>query len=645
MTSNPLNTVFLKLWLDEGKVKGRCWSGYQPLNPTQINGLELGPADKLSIKSSPTESYPLQSLVKALITSEIADLERIFRERVQIELGGHLYEQTLGKLGLYDTERDIDLRIITDDEHLARLPWPLLCHRGVFLTSKGWRISLCVNSDEMVDLAELPPLPTMLMVAPAPPTLQDTDGDKHERDIHQLLGKHAPGPAAAFRRARTFKAFREAVRGSSFDIIYYYGHGVGNTHRSRLLFETEDGKGHQEMAMSDFVGALAEAERPPLIAYLNCCQGDSGGLLGAGRQIGSLVPCVVSNRAVAGVAPAQKQAAAFWDQVINQGFSPERAVAQNYLRTGDLGFSRMKPHWFTPVIHTRYRQWKSNPCRPARDRVADPHWRLEVDRVDQFGRVSLLTREMVQNRKPRALAFLWFGEEGQGMQHFHDRLESKLYEHLVDSTITLSKPVRWPEYGLEGRRDITFRSFEEKLVEAFDVTHPDQLDARIRREAGAQKAVVVMNHPHVISAKTMHPVQLLDYFQWWDDHVCRHLKEDHHFFVLGISFQTNDAYAFQKALLKRGFDDLEYRHLVVNVLQPLECVKRRDLNDFIKRHNIPINPRKKSTWLDYLMKKTKGRYEATLDELERLLADDFTLAEAELGARESSSDLDDFGMD
>ena len=31
--------------------------------------------------------------------------------------------------------------------------------------------------------------------------------------------------------------------------------------------------------------------------------------------------------------------------------SPHRAVARNYQQLGDIGLDRIKPYWFTPVLH------------------------------------------------------------------------------------------------------------------------------------------------------------------------------------------------------------------------------------------------------------------------------------------------------
>ena len=66
----------------------------------------------------------------------------MFEERGQVTLGKYLWDETLGKLDRYAALSDVDLRILTDDEHLASLPWPLLMRGEVFVTTDGWTISL-----------------------------------------------------------------------------------------------------------------------------------------------------------------------------------------------------------------------------------------------------------------------------------------------------------------------------------------------------------------------------------------------------------------------------------------------------------------------------------------------------------------------
>jgi hypothetical protein len=80
----------------------------------------------------------------------------------------------------------------------------------------------------------------------------------------------------------------------------------------------------------------------------------------------------------------------------------------------------------TPVFHCHYDQWKANHPKPASRLERDPHWSLKLDRVRQFGQVFYQTSQMLQEHKPRSLAYIWYGQEGQGVDLFHKRLKFEL---------------------------------------------------------------------------------------------------------------------------------------------------------------------------------------------------------------------------
>jgi len=645
-----VKTVFLELLTKETpegvRCVGRCWED-NPHDAVTLEDLRLGPLDTVAISDPKpphkSRDYSLGQLVLALIEFRPSDLEIAFQERGQITLGQYLWQQTLGRLDRYRLARDVDLRIVTEDEDVARLPWPLLARRGVFLVAEGWTISLVSRPQGLEDI-ELPPLPRILMVAPQPESQDLTQRDEHISEFQRLLRVCDARAASAdrFRVVFSWEDFQEAVAGDGYDIVYYYGHGTGTLNRSRLLLESREATGHVEIAVSDMADCLRAAARTPLLAYVNCCQGDAGGLLGAGWQLGVVVPCVVTNRTVAGVTPARAQAIAFWRDVLLRGVDPRLAVARNYGHPGDSASDRSAAHWFTPVLHANYGGWSANPPKRVADQRYDPHWMLKVDRTKQWGELTLKVRDMILERKPRARAFLWFGEEGQGMRHFQERLEVELHQHVDDVVVTSYRP-RWPAYyANETEHRFSVRAFEEMLWEAFEVQGLDQICARVRHDATSRSAVVVLNHPHVTSLRDMDPDLLQDYLLWWDRHVVHKLEEPWHQFVLGFSFQPKNTKKFEDALSRR-YDALEFEHMVLDVLLPLESIKRKDLVDFLRGHNIYIPERRKETFLDYIMQRTEGRYEATLLELEKLVIEGYAeLVEAE--AEAETDPEEDWGM-
>ena len=155
------------------------------------------------------------------------------------------------------------------------------------------------------------------------------------------------------------------------EIVYYYGHGVGNEDRTRLLF-ADDAGAAREVPVADLALCLRRMPRPPLMVYVNCCLGDAAGFLGVGRQVGDFVPAVLTNRTVATIQAAQAQAMAFWESVLLRGVPPHLATARLYGRLTDLELSTADVRWLTPVLHCRYSTWRANPPTPPEPPTSRP---------------------------------------------------------------------------------------------------------------------------------------------------------------------------------------------------------------------------------------------------------------------------------
>jgi hypothetical protein len=126
----------------------------------------FAPQAKVEIKGN---SFQLQALSKALIGYHENDFGLVFDARGQREIGRPLIDQTVGRLGEADLTRlrrssDVEVRVITDDEHIMRLPWILMADKKIFLSNEGWSISFSSRREAVS--AELPPSPKMLFAAP-----------------------------------------------------------------------------------------------------------------------------------------------------------------------------------------------------------------------------------------------------------------------------------------------------------------------------------------------------------------------------------------------------------------------------------------------------------------------------------------------
>ncbi len=606
-----LNRHFVEISNDRGKYRARVHDG-DPMRGQVLSSLAIGP------EVAPFAELPdtLGSLIERLIAFDSEFITRVLDERLQLELGRYLYDQIFGQLEERNlpTEANVEVEILTQDEHAARLPWVLLARSGRFLSATGWAITMGQAGIEHED-SLLPPSPKMLVVIPQPAGLRDTHAEAHLEDLELMLvsADHLFGQGRHLRVATTWSDFCRLAGDFRPHLLYYYGHGSGDRRTSRLIFAKNAAGQPLDVPVADVAHVLCQAPVPPLIAYVNCCLGDAGGLLGVGWQLGEVVPAVLTNRAVAFIETARQQAMQFWRAVLLNGASPHGAIAEMYRHLGDMGLGFRDARWMTPVLYRHYDQWESHPPR-SRNRIDDPHWHVKLDRVRQFSQVVFQTQKMLQRRKPPTLAYLWYGQEGQGIEQFHQRLKVELRDFLGNAHLLEVRP-RWPD-------DVHYRSFDEMMAEAFEVLTLDDVPARIRSSTRGgidHESVVYVRHEPIRAGEVMGPAHLPDYLEWWDDVFAPRLREASAFGLLGISFVVQNPSRFLQALTRHGFDDLELRHLVHYLLDEMERLAKDDLLEFLRAHEVMLPRNRRSRILEEILEKTEGHYEMTLDALRDLV--------------------------
>ncbi len=591
------------------------------------------------------EEISLADLSQALIDYDQDWLADFLDERGQLEVGQYLYQQIFGQLTPYDLIEEgtgIELRIITKDEDIARLPWTLLAYNGTFLSMSGWTVSL--TSDPQAVFCELPPRPKILAVVPQPKELEATNAEDHLQEMKELLtaADLAYGDADRFRVVSDLTSFYAELEDLQPDILYYYGHGEGNQQTTRLLFADQKGR-VKETPLPDLAAALQnlpEHGRPKL-AYINCCQGDSGGLLGVGRQLLPHIPAVVTNRTTAFIDAARPQALAFWEALLLKGETPHRALSATHARIAGLGLSTEDIRWMTPVLHCRYGDWQATPPDAPDRSERDPHWRLKVDRVNQFSKVFYQTHQMLLERKPRGLAYLWYGTPDQGLEIFHRRLSVELQEKLTEIAVYPITP-EWPDDLHDPAR-----SFSDRFCQAFDVESLDHIPARIRafsRGMVSRKVLVYLCHRPVTSKYVFDPKNIRLYLNWWNQKFLPLVPENAHV-LLGLSYHAKNPAKFYNFLVKKErLDEFSMSHAVFEFLDELEQVTRRDLIDFIRTHNIvvPADLDLRDKVIDEILVRSKGCYDRVIDELEHLESRMWQQGAQENGAEEDEDD--DYGL-
>ena len=337
-----------------------------PENGFQLGDIKLGPNEKPLTH----HSWTLKELVEAIVAFNEDDLKTM-NERVQLDLGMYLYQQTIGRLpeseqDRLNNEKNINLRIITNDEWLASLPWSLMADKGKFKSPIGWSVAIsCKITD---DICELPPSPRLLIVAPQPTDEPDTNAKDHLEDLEDLLSSHDQLLSSDnhIKIVETWEEYVQAVKEFQPQMVYYYGHGSFVDNQTRLIFA--QGKKHKkiEKPIYDFSLCLHQLEPHPLLVYLNCCQGDAGGFLGAGMNLGDFIPTVITNRTIAYIPASQKQAMSIWKNILLKAFAPHEALSFLHTEMDLEELSIADIRWITPVLHCHYKEWKATAPKPPK---------------------------------------------------------------------------------------------------------------------------------------------------------------------------------------------------------------------------------------------------------------------------------------
>lgn len=611
----------------EGRYQGRVHSG-DASQARVLPDLQLGPQATVTIKGT---AYPLGTLVQALISHRPEDIQQAYDERGQWEIGRYLYQQIFGTMARAERQqlRDatVDVRLVTADEHIARLPWTLLADEGVFLCTTGWSVALARALQPTV--CQLPRSPRLLILAPQPVGVPDTQANIHLEALETILAAVNPRHVREqdLRVVATWEAFAREVTAFQPHLVYYYGHGIGDANTSRLVFASEPNNRRTDKPIGDLALCLRSLpEGLPLLAYLNCCFGDAGGLLGVGQLLGATIPAVLTNSTVASIDAAHAQGLAFWRSVLLDGLPPHRAVADMRRNLVSMGLSLSDPRWMTPVLHAHYATWEANPPQAQSRLEHDPHWRLKLDRVPQFGQVFYQTTQMLQERRPRTLAYVWYGQPGQGVELFHQRLAVELQEKLPQLCLYEINP-RWPE-ALD-RPDL---AFEDMLTEAFDVHTLEAIPGRIRaynRGVAGRQTLVYVRHLPVQSSKLITPAVLKTYLEWWDTCMTR-LLDGQVFALLGVSFVVGKPETFQRVVEERvRLPATPLTSTVLQLLAEMGRVSKQDLLDFLHTHNLTLPLTRRERLLDDILARTKGDYDLTLEALKDSVARAWAASEPE----------------
>jgi hypothetical protein len=552
-------------------------------------------------------------------------------ERFQLISGQYLYQQVFGDYPL-DLNMSLhkQIRIISEHEDINRIPWQLLAKDGDFLVHHNYSIMLS-HQAECPDV-QLPDLPKILMIMPQAADDEDTRAGNHlEAFMDQLAPRYRLN--AHILVVETWADFKRSIQTFQPHMLYYYGHGTCDNDASRLVFCDNQHRRH-EISIIDFSNQIEnKQDKPPMIAYINCCYGDTGGLIGAGKQLGKFIPAVITNRTEVFIDDAQAQGLSFFRRVLLDGEAPHRAVHRVYQ---DMSVTNTK--WLTPILHCNYDHWHYQPPKPISATIHDKHWREKLDRIKQFSQVKYMTEEMLTNQRPKILCYLWYGAQGQGIEQFHHRLRVELREKLSSSQLIEITPI-WPPH-FENFPD----SCENMFNDAFETNSMYQIPSRIREWGFGKQSLVYIRHMPLTSTKVVTLDILKRYIEWLDHYFLPCLEKDRFFALVGISYVVNNPSKFYRLLEKRKISTMHHNNTVFRILEEMKKLDKQDLYDFLQTHNIKLPYDSKERVLDEIISKTGGHYEQTLYELENMVNRAWAMDE-EGGDEIDEEEDEDLGVD
>jgi hypothetical protein len=187
------------------------------------------------------------------------------------------------------------------------------------------------------------------------------------------------------------------------------------------------------------------------------------------------------------------------------------------------------------------------------------------------------------------------------------------------------------------------------LCQAFQVSSLDHLPGRIRtqgRQITGKRILVYIRHQPVDSVYRFDPKNIKMYLEWWSRKFVPQLPETAHA-LLGLSFEVGKPAKFHRLLTERErLHELDLPDSVFELLDQLEKVTKRDLQHFIKTHNIKLPPDIEEKILEEILQKTEGSYVRLLDELRQLESRAWRrrLDTRETGASSSEDDNDYFDV-
>ncbi|MGA1839921.1 MAG: hypothetical protein ACMUIU_04775 [bacterium] len=629
---------------------GELYTEAGPDRRKEINKMEIGVNSGVRVKGIDTTFGEVLDALANMHDLSSTKSHKPQRDKIcdalrtvdgQRDLGEYLYKQVwsddllklledLNQTSPTGGEIPMHVTIIACDDYTARLPWVLMCSGGIFLVDRNISISVSIRNDSKE--IQIGPSVRMLMVAPNLGE-DDTDARQHFQDLQNRLSMSnnlwdSEKEHHKLRFVDTWLEFKRMVREISPDIVYYYGHA----NDARLIFPDGPVSGKRGVTSADFA-AFFRQEVPesdwPKIVYINCCRGHQFGSLNLGRQLEDLFPVVVTNRTIAYVDEARTQATRFFEELLSRKLNPHDAAA--YM-CRIPGMPRDSIQWWTPVFYRNYGAFY-NRIEIEGDIWPDKDWSYKIDRTKQYATIQTAMQGLLRE-KCGACAFVWYGEKGQGISTFSERLEIQLPVDLdmkteVRQDFWVVNPV-WPQIHTE-------KAFKDAICNAFGVKEFKEIPAMISKKqmdchCPCDRFLVIVSHRTVSSPESLPSHALRRYIELWDEFVVPRL-ENGQYLLIGISYEWQDCArlgsmlndVFSCTRVKEG-DPVGQPDEVLNLLHmypyalldPLVHLNVSDIRDILRKNFQHWKPKRWVKVANQIIAQTEGHYINTIAELSKI---------------------------
>jgi len=610
---------FINIFYEQKKYAARIYDYEKKDNSKKLNTFCF---DKNSLILIKDKKIKLLDLLNNLLQKNIDNLNELDK-RYQLDAGLFLYKQIFDNFKHDDKKLKISLSIIVPDHITALLPWHLLADDNqVFLNSMNYRISLA-STKTIID-SKLSDNAKLMIVAPKVSNYHDTDVDNHIEKLELALSekKYDMLKENKIIVVNDWDTFESELLAKQPDVIYYYGLCSGTIKDPCLLFTSKNKK--KEITSQDFNNLLNKLTDLPKLVYINAIK-HTGKLIKFAIDVSKKLSCLILSRYTYSNQIAQEQGTILLTKILTQAALPHEAVIKLYGEMPqNLNLSNDESRMMTPFIFCHYKNWDSKVYKTLSRDIHDSHWHLKIDRRDQSSVIYNMTKDMLKEKTPKSLSFIWYGKPGRGVDLFHRRLTVELKEDVPAyyKTCFHEIPVEWP-MELEDHE----MSFTEIMTYAFNVIELNEIPFAIRNLnqgiSGRQSLVYLRFNPikesknpdipRLINLKT-----IKQFLNWFNNKFMNHILPNQ-FILLGISFIVNNPEKFEKDLDNEEIEFLDLENTTIMILKKMVNLSKIDLVNFFKTHNINISPERKKTEIQRILKQTNGNYNKTVIELKKMV--------------------------